>query len=196
MSVVIVSASHRLQSQSARVGQFLQSRLHSWKVSAEFHDLAREPLPFWAPSQDGPQWQVWQTLKSKLQSASAIVLVTPEWSGMATPMAKNLMLLADAGSVGHKAGLIVSVSGSRNGAYPVAELRVSGAKNNRLCWIPEHIIVRDAEKMLQNPPQPGDDEYLQKRIDYALRLLLKYGEALSIVRQSEWVDQKSFPNGM
>ena len=83
---------------------------------------------------------------------------------------KNFFLLCSAQELGHKPGLIVSISSSRNGAYPVAELRMSSFKNNRLLYIPEHLILRDVEKMF-NPGEPGleDDIYYRQRLDYCLQ---------------------------
>ncbi len=44
--------------------------------------------------------------------------------------------------------LIVAVSSGAGGAYPVAELRMSSYKNSRICYIPEQIIIRDVENVL------------------------------------------------
>ena len=97
-------------------------------------------------------------------------------------------------------GLIVAVSASRGGSYPVAELRMSGTKNNRLCWIPEHVIIQHAEQNLNTPdgsPDIGKEDAMQrKRLRYALRLLAEYGQALKLVRASGAVDHKTFPSGM
>ena len=49
-----------------------------------------------------------------------------------------------------------------------------------------------------NPGEPvsEDDRYLRERIDYAAKLLLAYGRALTTVREAGLVDHARFPNGM
>jgi hypothetical protein len=82
----------------------------------------------------------------------------------------------------------------------VAELRMSGYKNNRLAWIPEHVIIHHAEQNLNAPDGTADlakEDLLQrKRLHYALRLLEEYGKALKLVRASGAVDHKTFRSGM
>jgi NAD(P)H-dependent FMN reductase len=113
------------------------------------------------------------------------------------PGVKNLLLLAGAKEVGHKPGLIVAVSSGRGGAYPVAELRVSGTKNNRLLWIPEQVLVQDVGDVLHGNEPAGDrDAWLRRRIDFALGILLAYTRALRPVRESGMTDHPDFPYGM
>ncbi len=45
--------------------------------------------------------------------------------------------------------MIVAVSSSSGGAYPIVELRASSDKNTRLCFIPDHVIVRSVGRMLK-----------------------------------------------
>ena len=75
---------------------------------------------------------------------------------MATPGVKNFLLNCTADEVGHKPALIVTVSATRGGSYPVAELRMSGYKNNRLTWLPEHVIVQHVEQNLNAPDGTAD----------------------------------------
>ncbi len=203
MQVVIISGSHRLNSQSSKVAGYLAQAVTAADSAAEVvvHDLGVDPLPMWdmdvwnAPEKHEPHWG---PLSRRLQAADAIIVVAPEWNGCAPPAVKNLFLFAGNNLLAHKAGLLVSVSGSRNGAYPIAELRASGYKNTRICYIPEHVIVRDVNQVL-NPGEPAseDDRYLRERIDYAVKLLLAYGRALTTVRETPGlVDHARFPNGM
>jgi hypothetical protein len=77
---------------------------------------------------------------------------------------------------------------------------MSGYKNNQLCWIPDHVIIRQAQEFIDRTdaalsqagtlPKPWD------RIDYGLQLLLAYAEALSQVRAARIIDLKRFAYGM
>ena len=101
--------------------------------------------------------------------------------------------------VGHKPAMIVTVSNGDGGAYPVAELRMSSYKNNRLCYIPEHVIVRNVESVLNDDPSKNNesaDTYFRERIDWTLDVLLAYAGALKPVRESGVTLSSKFGNGM
>ena len=61
--------------------------------------------------------------------------------------------------LGHKPALIVTVSSADGGAYPVAELRMSSYKNNRICYLPEHVILRNVERILNDDAK--DNRFLE-----------------------------------
>jgi hypothetical protein len=89
------------------------------------------------------------------------------------------------------------VSSGIGGSYPVSELRTSSYKNNRLVYIPEHVIVRNVEEMLHGDVAGNEqDESVRARLSYATSVLLQYAEALKSVRASAVIDYKSFPYGM
>lgn len=197
LNIVLLAGSSRTDSQSAKVARYLGQRLIELGLSSEGSttvlDLGRQPLPFWPADDNGP-WAEYQPL---LQGADAVVVITPEWNGMAAPALKNFFLYAGKAELGHKPGLLVGVSSGIGGAYPISELRASSYKNCRLCYLPEHLIVRHVEAVL-NEAQPAneDDQRLRKRIDYALDILAKYARALQPVRASIDLNQGAFANGM
>jgi hypothetical protein len=103
------------------------------------------------------------------------------------------------GELAHKPALIVTVSSADGGAYPVAELRMSSYKNNRLCYIPEQVIVRNVESVLNDDAEknnPDADSYFRERIAYALGILKEYSLALRAVRASGAASLEIFKNGM
>lgn len=202
MRIAIIVGSHRLGSESTRVGAFLAAALHRLDATVDVDtiDLAGNPIPLW----DASAWQpdstlaaAWKPFRDRLRKADGLVVITPEWAGTVPPGVKNLLLLAGAKEVGHKPGLIVAVSSGRGGAYPVAELRVSGTKNNRLLWIPEQVLVQDVGEVLHGSEPAGDrDAWLRRRIDFALGILLAYTKALGPLRDSGVTDHPDFPYGM
>ncbi len=202
MKFFILSGSHRKEAQSLKVAQYLKRVLETEHpgAAAFLYSLSGNPLPLWDEEHGGAPDALWDPVSSQLQAADALIVVSPEWSGMATPGVKNFLLNCTAGEVGHKPGLIVTVSASRGGSYPVAELRMSGTKNNRLCWIPEHVIVHHAEANLNAPDRSADlskeDAATRARLRYALKVLAAYGQALAQVRTCGVVDHKTFRSGM
>jgi NAD(P)H-dependent FMN reductase len=125
------------------------------------------------------------------------VLVSPEWGGMVTPAMKNFLLLCAGGQVAHKPALLMGVSASLGGTYPIAELRMASGKNTRLCFIPEHVIVRRVGEVLNGDEAASDeDAHLRARLDYALGLLAEYARALRAVRASAASTTERFRYGM
>lgn len=200
MKIAIISGSHRKGSQSDRVAGYIHTTLTGRNISSEVISLSGNPLPLWDESfwGDSPHWAaVWQPIATKLQDASGFVVVTPEWAGMVPPGLKNFLLLCSAREVGHKPALIVSVSSGIGGSYPIAELRVSSYKNNRLVYLPEHVIVRNVEEVLGGEGPQGDrDESIRARIEYSLNLLEEYARALTAVRESGAINHREFPYGV
>ncbi len=202
MKFFILSGSHRAEAQSLKVANYIKSVLTREHAGAEVHlfSLSGNPLPLWDESTGGAPDALWDPISTELKAADALVVVSPEWSGMATPGVKNFLLNCTADEIGHKPALIVTVSASRGGSYPVAELRMSSYKNNRLAWIPEHVIVQHVGSNLNAPDGTADlakeDTLIRQRLHYALRLLEEYGKALRQVRASGVVDHKTFKSGM
>lgn len=197
LNYVVISGSGRPQSESARVGEYLRQRLVDLQLSDDNRcsliDLGTSPLPLWPEHNEA----LWHEYATRLQAADAVIVISPEWHGMASPALKNFFVLASKTELAHKPGLLVSVSSGVGGAYPISELRASSYKNNRLCYIPEHIIVRQANEMLHPGPVIDDnDARLRPRIDYALGVLGHYATALQAVRAAVDMSNPEFANGM
>lgn len=181
----LMIGSQRAGSASSLVAQQLTRRLQTIApaVRVDAIDLAATRLPFWGePSEEGAgSSPAWAPISRTLAAAEALVAVVPEWHGMVPAAVKNLFLyLSD--ELAHKPGLIVAVSATHGGAYPVAELQLSSYKNSRICWIPEHVIVRGCKAGDITTTQRALAE-VDERIDHALRLLGLYAHALRGVRQ-------------
>lgn len=200
MKIALVSGSHRVRSQSGKVARFCSAQLAALGHEGVVIDLGQNPLPFW----DEGMWSgeekivaAWKPVADVLKSCDAAVIVAAEWGGMVPAALKNFFLFASDGSLYHKPGLIVGVSGSRNGAYPVAELRMSSYKNTHLQFISEHVIVRNVEKVLNGETAEGEeDAFTRKRLDYGLKVLVEYGKALKTVRDAGVLNRKDFAFGM
>ncbi|KAB8031805.1 NADPH-dependent FMN reductase [Fluviispira multicolorata] len=202
MNIIILSGSHREKSQSEKVSLYIQSNIKNQKeLNVDIISLAKNPIPFidddFLNGNDENWARIWKPISSKLKEADGIIIVTPEWHGMSPSGVKNFLLLCKANEVGHKAGLIVSVSAGMGGSYPIAELRMNSSKNTRICYIPEHLIIRDCHNVLNDKePQSSNDSDIRKRISYTTNLFIEYSSALKKVRDSGIIDLKNFPNGM
>ncbi len=203
MKITVICGSHRAQAQSLKVARQIRNMLDDGICEeSALISLADNPLPLWDMGvwEGGEKWPpLLDPIRAELSSSDAFVVVTPEWHGQVPAGLKNFFLLFGRNELGHKPALIVSVSAGDGGAYPVAELRMSSYKNSRLCYIPEHVIVRHVERVLNDDPaqnDPGADEYFRARLRWALGILKQYGLALRQVRASGATDTDQFKNGM
>lgn len=200
MKLGLISGSHRKTSQSGKVARYTQKEIEKLGHETYLLDLAHNPLPFW----DDGMWSkeptitaAWRPVSAALSQCDGFVVVSPEWGGMVPSGLKNLFLFCSDGCMYHKPGLIVGVSASRGGAYPVAELRMSSYKNVHIVYTPEHVIVRNAEKVLNTEASQSDeDAFTRKRLDYGIKSLIEYSKALKQVRDSGVLNRKDFANGM
>ena len=193
LKIAILSGSSRPDSQSAKVAAYLQQKLQQHGQQACVLDLAATPLPLWP---GGPA-EHWPAMQAQLAAADALVVIAPEWHGMACPAVKNFFLYASKAELAHKPALLVGVSSGVGGTYPISELRASGYKNCRLCYLPEHLIIRQVEQVLNAGVALGEsDQRIRARIDYALDILCQYAEALKPVRANISFANPDFANGM
>lgn len=199
--IVLVSGSHRQNSQSRKVAGFVETALKKLDISVttDIIELTGNPLPLWdgeSAKPDSATGKAWQPMAARLQKADGLVIVSPEWHGMVPAGLKNFFLHTTTKEVGHKPALIVTVSASRGGAYPVAELRSSSYKNSRIAYLPEHIIVSNCNHVLNGETEADkDDAYIRRRISWAANMLLTYTEAFKSIRAAG-VESPDFANGM
>ncbi len=198
----VLSGSTRTNSQTAKVARWVAAELARTdpECVVELHDLCETALPAWREEfwDDAvPPDAGWAKLAASLTRSEGLVFVTPEWCGMAPPALMNVFLLASRGELAHKPALIVGVSATNGGAYPVAELRAFGGKNTQVVYIPDHVVVRRAARVLNGPePANDDDAALRERIAYSLRILCVYAQAFTLIRGSGVIDLETYPYGM
>ena len=203
MKYALIVGSHRKDSQSAKVAKVLHRQIQQHDSGANCFtiDLGTQPLPMWDQGvwEGDDRWRaVWSPLSEQLQACDGVFVIAPEYGGMAPPALKNFFLLCTSHKeLAHKPAVIVAVSAARGGAYPVSELRSSCYKNNYVNFIPDHLIIRDVETVLNHDdPTSEDDAYIRERIGYTVRMLHQYAIAGKMVRDSGVMKLKDFPNGM
>ncbi len=204
MKISIISGSHRNPSQSEKVARHLEKTLVNDfdDIDPWVYSLGDNPLPLWDQTlwEDNEEWnQRLAPLKKQLSESDGFIFIAPEWHGQVPAGLKNFFLLFNRFELGHKPALIVAVSSVDGGAYPVAELRMSSYKNNRVCYMPEHLILRNIESILNEDEKDNDesaDGYFKERINWNLGLLRGYAIALKSMRESTEIHHEKFGNGM
>jgi len=206
MNLVIISASQRKQSQSAKVAQYLSEISTGYKKTMHF-ELCQYQLPLWDGEQTSKLSKTtdWQMINQHLNEADALIVVTPEWSGMASPLLKNFLMMCSSQDTAHKPVLLVAISSGISGVYPIAELRMNAFKNNKLVAIPDHLIIRNVEEILNDQNDDTSsiseiDVHIRHRIGYSLHTLSKYSKALKALRAElliqPYENEEQYPYGM
>lgn len=204
MKITIISGSHRNPSQSEKVARYINRTLAAehQNIESYVYTLADNPLPLWDQTvwENSEAWnQRLAPLKKQLSESDGFVIISPEWHGQVPAGLKNFFLLFNRFELGHKPALIVTVSSADGGAYPVAELRMSSYKNNRICYIPEQLILRNVESILNENAadnNPDTDAYFKERISWSLGILQGYAVALKSMRETTQIHHDKFGNGM
>jgi azobenzene reductase len=199
-NIAVISGSHRQDGNSHKVADHIVAVANACQVAVNAYRVDISEVPLWDEGKWGTpdlsaKWAIWSPISDALKHSDALIIVSPEYCGMASPKITNFLLIASSEEVGHKPALPVTVSASRGGAYPIAQLRAFSAKNNHLCWVPDQVIVRDVENYLQDV-QTGKESYTSKMMHYAIRILIDYAHALATVRRAGNIDYQQFPFGM
>lgn len=205
MKIGIICGSHRPDSQSGKVARHIEQALLDQQVcdATWLYDLGGNPLPLWDEGvwSGEEKWQdILQPLSAELKTCDAFVVVSPEWHGMVPAGLKNFFLMWTAGGeLAHKPALIVTVSTADGGSYPVAELRMSSYKNSRICYLPEHLIIRHVDKVFNEDTGQNTasaQEYFEQRLAYCLGMLGEYGKAFAQIRSSGKTSLENYTSGM
>lgn len=201
MNICIINWSHR-NNGSYKAANFIEARLADKWIQVSRINLADENIPF----RDESRWddssetsKLLQPIRDILISAEWFVIISPEWAGMAAPGLKNLFLLASGQhEFAHKAALLVWVSASVGWVYPTVELRMGSAKNTKITYMPDSVIIRDIENVLDTHEmtEDQDDSRIKSRVDRSLDMLLEYTQALSIMRKNTKIDLMKHEYGM
>jgi NAD(P)H-dependent FMN reductase len=201
-NLTIISGSHRLQSNTIKIAEHTTNMLKNKRnTDPQLINLAKENLPLWDESlwdKDKETFKSqWNPISATLKNSDGFIIITPEWHGMVPAALKNFFLFCSTKELGHKPAFIISVSAGLGGSYPIVELRSSSYKNNRICYLPEHLIIRNANEYFNTPePQSTHEKNLHNRLEQSLDLLTNYSLALTEVRKQMKFDFDTFANGM
>mgnify|MGYP000147083656 CR=1 FL=1 len=195
MKITIISGSTRQNSASSNVSRYIASALSEINpdVENDIFDLSQLNLPMWNEDTD---MDALADHNVCLQDSDAFVFVIPEWHGMVPPAVKNLFFLF--GSVfRHKPAYLVTVSAGTGGRYPIPEMRASAYKNAYLNYIPVNTVI-DRVGTVVSPEGEyiAEKAFVKNRLDEGLRILIEYSKAFQLIRESDIVKEKRFPNGV
>ncbi|MDQ2973390.1 MAG: NAD(P)H-dependent oxidoreductase [bacterium] len=197
MKITVVSGSTRNGSKTLEVSSHLKKLLKDSDVDVELIDLNEMRLPLY-DDDTVKQNKTWVEMLPKLQSSDGFIFASPEWDGMFSVGLHNLFYYTasatDTKPLAHKPVLLVGVSAGLGGAYPIAQMKSMGQKNNHFVVIPENLrfahvgdALVDGEIKIQG---------LKARTEYSLKILIEYAKAIKVVRDSSFTDIKTFASGV
>lgn len=152
---------------------YIKKLLSTSGVAAGAIDLAGNPLPLrddevWRGS---PRWQaIWSPVALQLRAPVGLRCRRTRMGGHGSQRVQELLLLCGNQELGHKPALIVAISASGNGVYPVAELTMASGKNHHVVYIPDHVIVRNVNSVCNAEPCLGE-QAIRDRLAYSLQTL-------------------------
>lgn len=204
MHITIVIGSHRLISNSAKVGSLVSEILLEQNPGLQVStiDLGKNSLPIWDEKvwENDSTWnQILNPHRQVLNQTDGLVIISPEYCGMASPALKNFFLFWTKQIIAHKPAMIIGVSSTEHGgAYPVAELRMSSSKNSRILYIPDHVIIRSADTLPKKLNEIVDKDQLRtvERLNHGVKVLLAYSKTLKPLRATTDFEFDKFANGM
>ncbi|MDQ3093897.1 MAG: NAD(P)H-dependent oxidoreductase [bacterium] len=197
MKISVISGSTRSGSKTLEVSEYLAKSLKESGVDVELIDLNELRLPLY-DDDSVKQDKTWLKILPKLQSSDGFIFASPEWDGMFSVGLHNLFYYTASATgtkpLAHKPVLLVGVSSGMGGAYPIAQMKSVGQKNNHFVVIPENLrfaqvgdALVDGEIVIQG---------LKSRTKYSLKILVEYAKAIKVVRDSESIDLKTFASGV
>lgn len=200
--IAVIAGSNRQEAQSHRVGEIAVKMVQEAGAEADLISLRDVELPLWdeskrakEPPAGSPWATVWPDVSARLHAADGLVVISPEWHGMASPHLKNFLACCENKELAFKPGYLISVSGGVGGAYPIAELRMSGYKNSYAHWLPDHLIIRHVKGFRPDEAENEAPDWLIARMRHGLRVLIAYAEAVKPVRETV-VDHSILTTGM
>jgi azobenzene reductase len=198
MRITVVSGSMRNNSQSLNVAKHLVRVIEGLGAQAELLDLNISILPLYNHDLSDDTRKIWDSIEEGFKISDGFVLVSPEWDGMFSAGLHNLFNYVASASknntMAHKPVSLVGVSSGMGGAYPIAQLRMTGPKNTHYVVIPENLRFAKVKEVLID----GEIvvEGLRDRVYYAMKMLLEYAEALGQIRNNGTIDYEHFSSGV
>lgn len=202
MRIHAVIGSHRKISNSQKVYSYIAHYMaeHHRNATLSCLNMSTCDLPFWSEE----AWDnhsalsaQWSTYSEEFKAADGLIFIVPEWAGVAPSALKNLFFYLNKREMSHKPALLIGVSSGTGGAYPLAELRISSHKNTGVVYIPDQVVLRQVDGLLNSygSAESEADRIVQERMHYSLQMLMAYTKALKIMREETVFNYKDFPFG-
>ncbi len=187
MNYSIICGSPRKNSESMKVCKYIEAILTHKRHEVSLIDLSSIDLSQkkHIEQQLHEQPDV-KGISNILKMSTCLVLIFPEYNGMAPTVVKDFLSFSTSGEIAHKPALLISVSSGLGGCYSLAELRMNSHQNTLICYIPNQLTIRKVGSVLNDFNEASSKEDLETRnkIKSNLVILEEYGKALATMRES------------
>lgn len=203
MKIAVISASHRNLSKSGQAALWVCESLNRHELESDLFDLSQIHLDFWSEdlwNKSSSKYDNWRPYSERLKACDGLVVVSPEWAGMTPPKLTNFFLHCSAQELSYKPALLIGISAGMSGTYPIVSLRASSSKNNQMVFLPDHLIIRNANTFFapKENEEKGSvldpDSHHALRLHYNLKILKAMAKDLAAIRSS--IDLTRYPFGL
>lgn len=170
MKIVGLGGSLRKESLTYQTLQLAMQKLSEHHVEMELIDLRTMQLPFCNGDAFYPNYPDVQKLREKIQSATAVLLATPEYHGNLSGVLKNALDLLEEEDIAGKVVGLIAVVGGVHSTNALNSMRLICRQLH--CWVlPEQMIIPNTNESFV---LSGDfkDIDLEKRFDQFLERLV------------------------
>lgn len=177
LKIVALGGSLRPHSITYQILEIALQKIEKQGIVTELIDLRHLHLPFCTGESHYPDYPDVEILRTSIQSASGILLATPEYHGSVSGVLKNALdLLEESHLTGKVVGLIAIVGGVHS-TNAINTLRLIFRQLH--CWVlPEQIVIPSAEESLDLNGKLRDPG-VEKRLDTLIYHLIDASQKLS-----------------
>jgi NAD(P)H-dependent FMN reductase len=144
MKIVALGGSMRPQSLSYRVLELALKKVEEHSVPTELIDLRKLNLPFCSGESFYPHHPDVQVLRQSIQSATGLLLSTPEYHGNVSGVLKNALDLLEEEQMAGKVVGLIAVVGGVHSTNALNTLRLICRQLR--CWVlPEQLVIPYSE---------------------------------------------------
>jgi FMN reductase len=140
MKILGIGGSLRQGSYTYQALEHALSKVREWKAEADLIDLRQYQLPFCDGSSAYPDYPDVERFRRQVQSASGLILATPEYHGSVSGVLKNALDLLSEEHVKGKVVALMAVVGGVHSTNAINTLRL--ICRHLHCWVlPEQLVI-------------------------------------------------------
>lgn len=187
MNITVICGCQRKNSKCEYLSRYMVQSLKAMRgIKPKILSFADNPFPFWKDPScfDTKDWsKFWSPISEELRDSDGFSFVTPEPTANFATGVRNFFDLCHEHELDHKPCLVVSILSEYNKSLSLYEINSS----TRMCIIPEQVVVKDTSFL--SCDSDGDcvyvDDYISKKMNYSLQVLVEYTRALAAVRKHQ-----------
>ncbi|MCI3923792.1 NAD(P)H-dependent oxidoreductase [Paenibacillus sp. TRM 82003] len=166
MNITIIAGSNRKDASSTKLLRYMETKLQRRHFTVTFVDLYADPVPLYAPDDEGaPDANVARLLRA-VREADGLVIGTPEYHGSISGALKNALDYLGSSLVSGKPALSVSSAGGAAGVASLTQLQAI-LRNLHAVNSPEWVSLGGHQQRFDADGVPAE-ESVRARVERAV----------------------------